>query len=196
MDNLNALHLKLKELTKHLPDARPFLCEGSPFGCDVFLVGINPATSTNFWNYWSTESGFDKKKWIEYYKLLHGGKLKPTRQRIEIFFKTTSPLRVLETNVFASPSARESALDSKRRNTDLFDYLLQTIKPKLILAHGASAISHLSEKYKMPRLSESKGEFLNIPNSSMDIRVENHFSYQWSYLKIQELALEVKNKYA
>lgn len=163
MDDLNALTSKLKEFTKHLTDARPFLCEGSPFGCDIFLVGINPATSTNFWNHWSTESGCDKEKWIKEYLSLHGGKLKPTRKKIELFFETTSPLRVLETNIFASPSSRESALDSKLRDTHLFGYLLQTIKPKLILAHGGSVIQHLSKKYNMPQLSESKRRVFKYP---------------------------------
>lgn len=155
-------------------------------------MGINPATTTDFWNHWSDESGCDKKKWLEEYKSLHG-KLKPTRKRIEIFFEAISPLRVLETNIFASPSTRESELNPKLRNTDLFDYLIQTIKPKLILANGASAISHLSKQYSMPL---PKGEFLNIPNRNMDIRVENHFSYQWSYQAIKELAEKVKNKYS
>ena len=36
-------------------DLRPFVCEGSPLGCEAFLVGFNPASemSIDFWDFWS-----------------------------------------------------------------------------------------------------------------------------------------------
>jgi hypothetical protein len=192
MTNLVTLNNKLKEFTKLSTEARPFLCNGSPFGSDVFLVGINPATSTNFWNHWSIENGCNKKQWLEEYLINHNHKFGSTRKRIEIFFNSSAPLKILETNIFPFPSSRESELNPNLRNTQLFDYLIETIKPKLILAHGASAIKHLSKKYQVEL---EKGKFITLEKQKFDIRVENHFSYQWSYQAIKELALEVSKKY-
>jgi hypothetical protein len=38
--------------------------------CDVFLVGFNPATNgtAQFWSYWLSGYGFDKKRWLVEYK--------------------------------------------------------------------------------------------------------------------------------
>lgn len=81
------------------------------------------------------------------------------------------------------------------RDTDLFDYLVEVIQPKLILAHGKSVIDHLSKKYNK---EFKKGVFskINHDGHEIDIRVENHFSYQWSYNKIIALASEVRGRYA
>lgn len=195
MGNLQTLDDKLREFTRHEADARPFLCEGSPFNCDVFLVGINPATSTSFWDYWSTQEGCDKSGWINKYLENHNGKLNPTRKRIELFFKHATPLRVLETNIFPFPSGRENDLDPIYRDTALFDYLVDTIQPKLILAHGASVIKHLSKLYGKNLV---KGEFVKVNHGGqpIEVRVENHFSYQWSFKAIEELAIEVREHYA
>ena len=53
----------------HCVGLRPFVCDGSPLDCRVFLVGINPATemSGNFWDFWDDDSGFNKEKWRERY---------------------------------------------------------------------------------------------------------------------------------
>lgn len=194
MKDMNIFDRKLKELTRHDPEARPFLCEGSPFGCDIFLVGINPATTTSFWDYWSPQDGCDKESWITSYLERHG-KFSPTRKRIELFFEYSNPLRVLETNIFPFPSVRENELKATYRDTALFDYLIETIQPKIILAHGASAIKHLSKLYGKEL---EKGIFTTVSHqgTTVDVRVENHFSYQWSFNAIKDLAVEIRNRYA
>jgi len=195
MENLQTLDDKLRELTRYESDARPFLCEGTPFGCDIFLVGINPATSTNFWDHWSPQTGCNKKGWINKYLENHNGKLNPTRKRIELFFEYSSPVRVLETNIFPFPSDRENDLDPMYRDTALFDYLVRTIQPKVILGHGASVIKYLSKMYGKDLV---KGEFIKVQHGgqSIEVRVENHFSYQWSYNAIKDLAIEIRERYA
>ena len=193
MCKLIEFHHKLKEFTNLSPYARPFLCEGTPFGSDIFLVGINPATSTNFWDHWPIETGCDKKGWIDDYLEYHN-KFSPTRKRIEIFFENTRPLKILETNIFPFPSNRESDLNSIYRDTRLFDYLVETIQPKLILGHGLSTIKHLS---KIFGITLHKGVFTEtfMNKRKIEIRVENHFSYQWSENAIKSLANDVRNRY-
>lgn len=193
MDDLRTFDEKLKELTRFDASARPFLCEGSPFACKIFLVGINPATTTSFWDYWSIQNGCDKNKWIMKYLEQHG-RFSPTRKRIELFFQHVMPLQVLETNIYPFPSCRENELSQLDRDTKLFDYLISVIQPKLILGHGASVINHLSNVYGKKLV---KGEFVNVVHkgNSVEVRVENHFSYQWSFDAIRHLASEVKERY-
>ena len=181
----------IKQLLNEDNNARPFLCEGLPFECDIFLVGINPATTTNFWKYWTQEYGCDKQAWLEEYKKNHNGKLGKTRNYIEMFFQSIKPLKVLETNIYPFASDREADLDSKYKQTDLFEFLVETIKPKVIVGHGASTIKQLSKMYKTDLV---KGQYIKIDKAdwNLTIRVENHFSYQWSKNGIKNLAEDVK----
>lgn len=51
-------------------DLRPFIYEGSPLECEVFIVGLNPSSEMNidFWEFWSTGYGFQKSRRFEKYK--------------------------------------------------------------------------------------------------------------------------------
>jgi hypothetical protein len=175
-------------------DSRPFLCEGMPFECDVFLVGINPATSTDFWKYWSIEKGCDKQGWLEEYKENHNGKYNKTRDYVEVFFNDSKPLKVLETNIYPFASSREADLDPKYKKTELFEYLVNTIKPKLILGHGATVRKELSKLYG---IKLKRGEYASVKNSKwkLDILTEHHFSYQWSKDGIGKFATNIKENY-
>ena len=57
---------ELQKLVGTSTTARPFVCEGYPMECDVFIVGINPATAmqSDFWSFWDNDQ-FDKRKWFE-----------------------------------------------------------------------------------------------------------------------------------
>jgi hypothetical protein len=48
-------------MTEERAAMRPFLCDGNPYDCEAFIVGINPASSVSFWSFWNDETGFDKK---------------------------------------------------------------------------------------------------------------------------------------
>lgn len=113
---------KIRELTGESPSARPFLCEGLPFGCNVFLVGTNPGKTTGFWQRWSAKTGCDKRRWLEDYLSKHA-RYSPTRQRIEILIKALGTIRCLETNVLSFPSPRESDLAASQRDTRLLTIL-------------------------------------------------------------------------
>jgi len=186
------------EIKKFLGDnknSRPFLCEGNPYDCDIFLVGINPATSTDFWRHWTTNKGCDKQGWLEEYKANHNGKYGKTRDYIEIFFNASKPLKVLETNIYPFSSDREADLAPEYRKTELFEFLVNTIKPKLILGHGASVRRELSKMYS---LKLERGKYIPVENNEweLDIVAEHHFSYQWSKQGIEELAQKIKQRYS
>lgn len=137
-------------------DLRPFVCEGSPLACEVFLVGINPATpmSVNFWDFWSNRCGFDKRAWFEEYKEERRNrplepdrkwrrKLGNTRRTIDVVVQSASPVKCLETNIRAKATEQKSDLDEPSKDTAPFDYLLRKVAPRLVIAHGSDAASYL-----------------------------------------------------
>jgi hypothetical protein len=194
MMKINEFESKLKEFTYSESNVRPFLCDGLPFEKKVFLVGINPATKINFWKFWSQESGCDKNGWLEEYKKLNG-KIGPTRKRIEIFLSQAQKLKILETNIYPFYSPRFKELKAENKNPDLFNFLVETIKPKLIIGFGKPVIKFLSNFYNT-NTQKSFYHKTNKVNWNLDIRYENHFSYQWSDLNIKKLAEEIEKKYS
>jgi hypothetical protein len=171
-------------------DLRPFVCDGSPLTCDVFIVGFNPATemSTDFWQFWRPGVGFDKAAWFEAYKKdrrlkpLKPGKTRrnavsPSRRVIEMIREGASPYRCLETNIYSSSTEQAADLATQRRISAPFDFLLANIKPRVIVAHGFDAVEHIRK--------------LNV-----DAKVfpASHFSRGWSHASAHELGLKIKKE--
>lgn len=175
--NLDEFEKELAELIGRPSDLRPFVCEGSPLECDVFIVGVNPATgmSADFWDFWMPGHGYDKATWYERYqaeralKPLEPGKTRrhavsPTRRNTNCFVEGAAGSQVLETNL--DPSPAEDA-DHLRRwfdlNTDIFDFLFRVIRPRAVLFHGKFA-SEAVARYGADTIA----------------RAEHHLSFQTS----------------
>jgi hypothetical protein len=145
--NLDQFAAQLCELIGKPSNLRPFVCEGSPLACDVFIVGYNSATKMegDWWEYWQPDHGFKKHKWKECYLKQRGNKrISPTRNRIEAIVEGVRPSRVLETNIDARPSKRMS--EYPQPDTKIFDYLLDVCTPKVVIAHGKRAVAHLQDR--------------------------------------------------
>lgn len=142
--DLNQFESGLAQVIGRPSNLRPFVCEGSPLECEVFIVGYNPATAMDgdWWRYWKTGYGFQKDLWYADYLTARGGEASKSRMKIADFVNGLPNARVLEANIDARPSKRKS--EYPRPVTAPFDYLLKTIKPTVILAHGVDAIRHLS----------------------------------------------------
>jgi hypothetical protein len=171
-------------------DLRPFVCDGSPLTCDVFIVGFNPATtmSADFWQFWSPGMGFDKVAWFEAYKKDRQLKpLKPGKTRrnvvsrsrgvIEMIIEGASPYRCLETNIYAAPTEQASDLAARQRITAPFDFLLSNIKPRVIVAHGVEAVEHIRK--------------MNVDAKILPV---SHFSRGWSNEAAVALGVKIKNE--
>lgn len=184
-EELIAFDQQLRHLTNEAPEARPFLCDGLPFGCRVFLVGINPGKSSDFWSRWSLTTGCDKQGWLSDYLDTHG-RYSPTRERIERLFRAVAPIRCLETNVYATPSLRESDLAESGRDPRVFNFLLTRLRPEVVFVHGKTAIMHLS---RLVNADFPLGAFVPVSyrDVSFDVIAGYHLSYQWSYAKVGEL---------
>lgn len=168
-----------REITRYFVEgepSRPFLCDGVPVGCEVAIVGINPATDTPFWPYWNSESGFDKQAWLDDYKTRHG-RLKPTRDRLEIFCAALSPARCVELNLYIHASQNEASLAKNHRRSEFFEFMLAKIEPRVLVVHGNTPIRHLS---RLLEVTLEKGRFTTVNWSGHAVEVfaaERHFAY-------------------
>lgn len=124
---------------------RPFVCDGDPSTCSVWIVGYNAATSGgDWWRFWSSDNGFDLVSWRKEYdaeRAARGKGPSATRRRIDRFSEKLA--RVLETNIYATPSTNMANMPGS--TTDAFDLLLRTFKPSVIIAHGVPAAKHLQD---------------------------------------------------
>jgi hypothetical protein len=191
---MNSIELFEHELTAIIgreTDLRPFVCEGSPLLCEAFIVGFNPATVLNaqFWQFWHPSFGFDKSCWFEAYKTVRQQRppkpekvrrnaVSNTRRTIEWVLEEARPVRCLETNIHATPSGRAAYLARDRRGTEVFDFLLASIRPRIIVVHGKKAAEHI-------RAKSLKACIIAVP----------HFSRGWSERKARDLGQKIRNEY-
>ena len=167
----------LESLIGRSSSLRPFVCDGSPLGASVFIVGINPATSmeANFWSFWRPGVGFDKRSWFEAYKRHRAQEpLKPSRTRrnavsstrriLDLVVEAAKPVRCLETNLFGVASSAAAELPVTSQSTGFFDFLLRTIQPELLVAHGSEAATYVKK---------------HAPD--IEVWPVSHFSRGWSF---------------
>ncbi|WP_405411327.1 hypothetical protein [Maribacter sp. Asnod1-A12] len=200
----------LREKLKNYENPRPLICEGNPLDCEIFIVGINSATEmqNGFWNFWSEKNGFNKPKWLECYiverKLTplkpnktRRNKLSSTRQRIEWIVETIKPLKTLETNLFVKATPTADELMSEDRESSVFEFLLETIKPKIIFIHGNEVIEYFEKLYNL-KITKNKIADFDILGTRTNILAMNHLSRGWSKQKSFELGellkFEIKTK--
>ncbi|WP_298767621.1 hypothetical protein [uncultured Polaribacter sp.] len=196
------LHKKLKNYEK----PRPLICEGNPLNCEIFIVGINAATEMNkdFWSFWTKEKGFSKSEWFESYilerklKPLKPGKtrrnkLSSTRQRIEWIIESANPIKTLETNLFVKATPTADELTNKDRESSVFEFLLKTIKPKIIFIHGNEVIEYFQKLYGI-KIVKNKIENFEILGTKTNLLAMNHLSRGWSKQKSIELGKQLKSE--
>lgn len=184
-----------KQLTEKMVSEtnRPFICRDSPLDCTVFIVGINPATETsNFWDYWKNETGFNFDNWFNDYidsrsKSKKIAAISPTRRNINLISENLlKNIKVLETNVFNVATKKEKDIMEEDKTSHVFDFLLDIIKPKLLLVHGKAAQKELSKKINYNE-NQLNYEIDGLPVMVLFIQ---HLSYQFS----KEKAIKVSEK--
>lgn len=188
MENLSAFEGDLEAVIGRPTEMRPFVCEGSPLRCRVFIVGFNPATAmtASFWDFWRPGYGFDKAAWFREYKRerslqpLKPGKTRRnevsnTRRVMDWVIAAVPRYACLETNIHALPSKDKRGLLFERRETAPFRFLLERIRPAVVVAHGEDAIAETK------RLSTDAG-----------IIPVKHFSRGWSEAAARALGAQIE----
>jgi hypothetical protein len=170
---------------RRLKDPRPFVCNGSPLDCKVFVVGFNAATEMRepFWKFWRTGCGFEKDRWLkvcENNRKRQGRRtrLSPTRYRLDLIGKEVSA--VLETNLYWVPSRRARDLQRGQRNIEPFCWLLKAISPHLVIVHGKKARAMSGTIRAI------------LPNVRL-IRADYHLS-QLSYENVRRLIRQIRRR--
>lgn len=169
---LDEFEAQLAKLIGRPTDLRPFVCDGSPLDCKIFLVGFNPATEleADFWTFWRTGYGYDKAPWFARYlvertaKPLKPGKkfrpkISPTRRNIDHFVAGAGGVPVLETNIYSKASEDERSLDLADRRIAPFRFLLDVIKPSVIVVHGKPAREAMGAFKPMAKILEAEHHF-------------------------------------
>jgi hypothetical protein len=182
--NLPEFAHRLAELIGRPTELRPFVCDGSPLACRAFLVGYNPATGMDldFWGFW-TDQGFDRSRWfVEYMRervsqplkpgKKYRPKVSPTRRVID-WINEGSRIPLLETNLYARPTADMRTLTENDLRP--FLYLLDAIKPRVIVAHG-----------------ETTHQVLTEIGPDAHVLEERHFSRGWSREKAIALGKRIR----
>jgi hypothetical protein len=136
---MKAFAQQLRNLIGAADGMRPFLCDGDPMSCTVAMVGANPGTATTFWKHWNDETGMDRGSWLQSYIEIEG-KLKRSRKAIETFVPLVSA-RVIEFNAYAVHSSSVADLPAEHRNYELVHFLLQAVKPRVVVCAGTDATS-------------------------------------------------------
>ena len=189
-----------RKLSAILPEnCRPFVCQGSPYDCKIFVVGLNPATLMEdvFWQYWSDSTGFDKDSWFEAYKNERKSRpLKPGKKSRRDVGNTRSNLNkladlirtdeILETNIYSKPTEHYTELRAEEKDTVVFQFLMTEIKPKLIITHGKDPARYFDRKVR--EFGDFEIETVIKKGNSYDIMSVPHLSIGWSTKKLAVLA--------
>lgn len=171
--------------------ARPFVCEGSPFNCDVVIMGINPGSKTPFWDYWSTEGGFDRAGWVAKFDDDVANLRKTTRPRIERLVRALTPRRVVELNAYPYVTANERELAPLLRDSQIFRLMLQVARPKLVFVFGKSPAAEICKLAAIPRVKQGVFTPCRYANCSFTLLYESHLSRGWSFIRVDELAEKI-----
>ncbi len=145
MKNFSA---RLRELVGNQQEIRPLLCQGNPLECTVAVVGINPATKTPFWPYWNDDRGMDRASWMAAYKEMQDNKLSRSRAALERFVPQVAA-KAVEINAYSKQSSRFADLQFEHRTTDVFEFVLGMVKPRVVLYAGV-AVSKTVERLSLP----------------------------------------------
>lgn len=190
--NLLDFELQLKLSLASILHPRPFVCDGNPLDCELFLVGFNAATEmkASFWSFWSSERGFDRSSWYETYikeraeKPLKPGRTRKlqvstTRRCIELIVNEIKPLRCLETNLYMTATTQADELAPELMDVSTFNFLVTTIKPRVLMLHGLDARQHL-EKLTKCTLQPNMANSVVFNGNPCIVFPVKHLSRGWS----------------
>jgi hypothetical protein len=127
------------------PESTLFVCDGSPFYCPLFIIGLNPVVDTgrDFWKwYWSDRTGFKKELLLDDLRQARGA-LTTTRANIEEIGRAVR-LGTSDANLYLHVSHRFHQSQKKQYRPDVIDQLIRTLKPKVVLAHSVQVVRHLA----------------------------------------------------
>ncbi len=151
MNPLDDLDGKLRKLLKTGHPARPFVCSGLPLGCEVAVVGANPASCTSFWDYWNPAVGFDREGWRRAYAKDPANDAKVSRHHIDALVEALLPNRTIELNAYPYIARRFSDLKPYLKSAAVLEFMLSTVAPRVVYASGHVASNVVAKLFAVDR---------------------------------------------
>ena len=185
---LREFRSQLEKIERRLPSpiSWPFLCRGSPLKCRIFIVGTNPGAKVEkpFWSFWTDSRGFKRAEFIRELTQLDGG-LKQTRKTVENLVDAAGQKVTLDTNVYSFWSPRAKYLTAEEKKTDVFEYLLHSIRPRIVLAHGDEAKQFFRKRGIT--LMGDRVRPINLDGLKIELLSRRHLSYQTSFAEARKI---------
>lgn len=188
------LSAKLQEVGLAEDDVRPFVCTGSPLACEIMMVGFNPSRNVDVELFdpriWNDETGFDREQFVEYYDLAGYQQDESKWSRNHIFQQNlidelpTYP--VLETYLYSSITPKKGMLSNEQRRTDIFDWLVDIVQPKLIVTQN-SDVSKYFERITGQILTRNAFNTVNYRDHLCVILPISHLSKKWTFSEVASL---------
>jgi hypothetical protein len=118
----------LKRSQAKIAAARPFVCDGRPYECKAFVIGTNSVSAAAFWDFWNDETGFVGRRWLECYRSTRSKAqdrpISPKRERIDKIVSAAAPVKILETNLYSTPTRSEAGLRKQDKQRSVLDFFL------------------------------------------------------------------------
>ncbi|WP_108668958.1 hypothetical protein [Peribacillus acanthi] len=189
-ENLKALVLPYSDKA---PYYRPFLLHGELQQVDIFLVGINPATSVY-------PSEVNIETWINTivdYRLYNRdfSSKGSTRRGINgflTFVKKHYTHSLIETNFNSYPTSKAEQLAQSHIRQEVeegekrFIKVIEAHEPALIILHGQQTITMFMDMLKKKNWKPSKRLFKKTPIEDRETQFP-HFTFQYSSGKIAQV---------
>lgn len=185
---------RLRELLHPGIASRPFIADGSPFSCDVAIVGINPGTTTAFWDFWSDDLGFARASWVETYYSNPGARRNATRNRIERLVSGLRPLRVVELNAYPYATRTEAEITPEMRDASVLHLMLQVARPRAIFIFGRVPARIVGPVFGLA--APKPGTLNRVVRDGQEVLVftGSHLSRGWSYDAVDQFVSKVKHE--
>ncbi|MFZ3193034.1 MAG: hypothetical protein WA154_07495 [Moraxellaceae bacterium] len=200
----DAFSSTLRSLLADRPLSRPFVCDGSPLDCQVMLVGFNAATSmqASFLDFWTDQNGFGFNAWQQAYTAERQANGKTAysatrrnlnRLQMAVTASNLSAAKILETNIFDHPSANKKQLLKAQQDTQIFDFLLHSVQPRIVISHGKDANQYLATRYQQ-QVNQDHWVELTHQGQTFCWYATSHLSRGWSYEKLDALGQQIAEK--
>jgi len=166
--------------------ARPFVCHGSPLECRAMVVGSHLATALDldFWEFWEPGAGFRRAAWEAEYRKARRERgaveVSPTRRILDRITEAAGPARCVEANVHPA-------------GPDVLGFLLESIRPATVLAHGAKAREFFAEYCGVGREPTDGFQRVSTGWGSPRLRMVSHLQ-GCSYARAHELGAAMRDE--
>ena len=150
-----AIHELTRPINGQYP--RPWMAYGDPAEADVFIVGMNQRKAYKVGEVGEHHQFLDAHFNVHspdccraLYDKVSGGRPSPTRcntDRIRACLEHVGAAKILETNVicYSSPMSEDLCRDGIERGIKIFRTVLDGIRPKVLVVHGAGATKTLGK---------------------------------------------------